>query len=222
MKENNLSEREVLDYLENNPGFLENNEPLLNSIINNRPKDGTISLAQKQIQILHERNTEMRKKIALLVKRAKTNDEIFEKTRSLNLSVINSTSWSELNETLATQMIIDFDADFVAIHLKEIDTAGGLDHIHFHDKKLPCEALLGNQETKCSSLRADEMGSLFPIDQHNEAGSAALLKMKLVRGGGFLCIGSNEPTMFSQEIDTMFVRYMADVLACVINRLIEQ
>ena len=221
MKENNLSEREVLDYLESNPSFLENNEPLLSSIINNRPKDGTISLAQKQIQILHERNTEMRKKIALLVKRAKTNDEIFEKTRSLNLSVINSTSWSELNETLATQMIIDFDADFVAIHLKEIDTAGGLDHIHFHDKKLPCEALLGNQVTQCSSLRAEEMGSLFPIDQYNEAGSAALLKMKLVRGGGFLCIGSNEPTMFSQEIDTMFVRYMADVLACVINRLIE-
>ena len=221
MKENNLSEREVLDYLESNPGFLENNEPLLNSIINNRPKDGTISLAQKQIQILHERNTEMRKKIALLVKRAKTNDEIFEKTRSLNLSVINSTSWSELNETLATQMIIDFDADFVAIHLKEIDTTDGLDHIHFHDKKLPCEALLGNQTTQCSSLRAEEMGSLFPIDQYDEAGSAVLLKMKLIKGGGFLCIGSNEPTMFSQEIDTMFVRYMADVLACVINRLIE-
>ena len=71
MKENNLSEREVLDYLESNPGFLENNEPLLNSIINNRPEDGTISLAQKQIQILHERNTEMRKIIALLVKRTR-------------------------------------------------------------------------------------------------------------------------------------------------------
>ena len=219
MKENGLSEREVLDYLENNPGFLENNEPLLNSMINNRPKDGTISLAQKQIQILHERNTEMRKKIASLVKRAKTNDEIFEKTRSLNLSVITSTSWTELNETLATQMIIDFDADFVSIHLKEIDTINELDHIHFHDKKLPCEALLSNQETQCSSLRAEEMGSLFPIDQYNEAGSAVLLKMKLVRGGGLLCIGSSEPTMFSQEIDTMFVRYMADVLASVINRL---
>ena len=48
-----------------------------------------------------------------------------------------------------------------------------------------------------------------------------LLKMKLVKGGGLLCIGSKEPTMFSQEIDTMFVRYMADVLACVIDRLIE-
>ena len=221
MKENGLSESEVLDYLEHNPGFLENNEPLLNSIINNCPKDGTISLAQKQIQVLHERNAEMRKKIAFLVKRAKTNDEIFEKTRSLNLSVINSTSWTELNETLATQMIIDFDADFVSIHLKEIDIINELDHIHFHDKKLPCESLLGNQVTQCSSLREEEMGSLFPIDQYNEAGSAVLLKMKLVRGGGLLCIGSNELTMFSQEIDTMFVRYMADVLACVINRLIE-
>ena len=221
MKENGLSEKEILDYLESNPGFLEKNEPLLNSIINNRPKDGTVSLAQKQIQILHGRNTEMRKKIALLVRRAKTNDEIFEKTRSLNLSLINSTSWNELNETLATQMIIDFDADFVSIHLKEIDVVNGLDHIHFHDKKLPCEALLGNQATKCSSLREEEMGSLFPVDQYNEAGSAVLLNMKLVRGGGLLCIGSNEPTMFSKEIDTMFVGYMSDVLVSVINRLTE-
>ena len=65
------------------------------------------------------------------------------------------------------------------------------------------------------------MGSLFPIDQYNEAGSAVLLEMKLVRGVGLLCIGSNEPNMFSQEIDTMFVRYMADVLTCVIKRLID-
>ena len=117
-------------------------------------------------------------------------------------------------------MIIDFDADFVSIHLKEIDTYE-LDHIHFHDKKLPCEALLGNQETQCSSLRAEEMGSLFPIDQYNEAGSAVLLKMKLVRGGGSFASAVMNLRMFSQEIDTMFVRYMADVLACVINRLIE-
>ncbi len=221
MKENGLSENEVLKYLESNPGFLEKNEPALNAIINNRPKDGTISLAQKQIQILHERNSEMRKKIASLVRRAKTNDEIFERTRSLNLSVINSTSWSELNETLATQMIIDFDADFVSIHLKEADIVSGLDHIHFHEKKLPCETLLGNRATQCSSLRDEEMASLFPIDQYNDAGSAVLLKMKLVRGGGLLSIGSKETKMFSQEIDTMFVRYMADVLASVINRLIE-
>ena len=118
-------------------------------------------------------------------------------------------------------MIIDFDADFVSIHLKEIDAINGLDHIHFDDKKLPCEALLGDQATQCSSLREEEMGSLFPIDQYNEAGSAVLLKMKLLRGGGLLCIGSNDPTMFSQEIDTMFVRYMADVLASVINRFTE-
>ena len=163
----------------------------------------------------------MRKKIASLVRRAKTNDEIFERTRSLNLSVINSTGWSELNETLATQMIIDFDADFVSIHLKETDIINGLDHIHFHEKKLPCEALLGNRATQCSSLRDEEMASLFAIDQYSDAGSAVLLKMKLVRGGGLLCIGSKEPKMFSQEIDTMFVRYMADVLASVINRLIE-
>ena len=221
MKKNGLSEQEVLDYLESNPSFLERNERTLNAIINNHPKDGTISLAQKQLEILHERNTEMRKKISLLVRRAKTNDEIFERTRSLNLSIINSKSWNELNETLATQMIIDFDADFVSIHLNEIDTINGLDHIHFHEKKLPCEALLGNRATQCSSLREEEMESLFPIAKYNEAGSAVLLQMDLVRGGGLLCIGSNEPAMFSQEIDTMFVRYMADVLSSVINSLIE-
>ena len=83
MKENNLSEREVLDYLENNPGFLENNEPLLNSIINNRPKDGTISLAQKQIQILHERNTEMREKNSFVSETSKNKRRNFRKNSLL-------------------------------------------------------------------------------------------------------------------------------------------
>ena len=161
----------------------------------------------------------MRKKIALFTETSKDKRRNFRKTRSTNLSVINSTSWSELNETLATQMIIDFDADFVSILMKEIDTIYELDHIHFHDKKLlvkHCWAINKHNAQACEQRKWD-----LCFNRSNEADICGASRNEACRGGGFLCIGSNEPTMFSQEIDTMFVRYMADVLACVINRLIE-
>ena len=60
---------------------------------------------------------------------------------------------------------------------------------------------------------------MFPMSRHSDSGSAVMLNLSLTRGLGMLCIGSRDPGRFSQNMDTLFVTYIADILAKVMNRL---
>ena len=59
----------------------------------------------------------MRRRMNELLQAARSNDEIFAKTRSLNLALLEVNNWPELNEVLATHVLVDFEADFVCAHL---------------------------------------------------------------------------------------------------------
>ena len=54
----------------------------------------------------------MRKRMNELLQAARMNDEIFAKTRSLNLALLEVDSWPELNEVLATHVLVDFEGGF--------------------------------------------------------------------------------------------------------------
>ena len=49
-----------------------------------------VSLIERQVDILRERNVTMRKRMNELLQAARVNDEIFAKTRSLNLALLGS------------------------------------------------------------------------------------------------------------------------------------
>ncbi len=57
------------------------------------------------------------------------------------------------------------------------------------------------------------------MSDHDETGSAVLLNLKVHEGTAVLCIGSRSPTRFAKNMDTLFVQYIADILAKVMNRL---
>ena len=71
----------------------------------------------------------------------------------------------------------------------------------------------------CTTLREEELQQIFPVSNHGESGSAVLLPMQLSAGEGVLCIGSRDPQRFSNDMDTLFVTYIADVLSKVLTHL---
>ena len=178
-----------------------------------------VSLIERQIDILRERNVTMRKRMNELLQAARVNDEIFAKTRSLNLALLEVNSWPELNEVLATHVLVDFEADFVCAHLCGADLALALDHIQHHMQQMPLEHLHSKTSALCISLRREELTQMFPLSDHNDSGSAAILNLALLNGTGALCIGSRDTGRFAKDMDTLFVTYIADIVAKVMNRL---
>ena len=52
------------------------------------------------------------------------------------------------------------------------------------------------------------------MSEHDKTGSAVILKIKGTGGQWVLCIGERRsPTRFAKNMDTLFVQYIADILA---------
>lgn len=212
-----LDERAIIDYLRAHPDFFSHHKSLLTELNLPHASGRTVSLVEHQVAIMRERNVDMRRRMNELLEAARLNDAIFAKTRSLTLALLDAKSLQELNEVLATYVLVDFEADFVCCHVHGF--AHSLDHICNHTEDFPFAHLLNGDSAVCTTLRKEELEQIFPASNHGDTGSAVLLPMRLTAGDGALCIGSRDPHHFSNDMDTLFVTYIADVLSKVLTHL---
>lgn len=212
-----VSEEQVIIYLRNHPDFFEQHGHLLSELHLRHDSGGAVSLVERQVAILRERNMVMRRRMNELMQTAKYNDELFAKTRTLTLELLRVDSWHELNEVLATYVLTDFHADFVCCHLAGTDV--NLDHIKSHSGSLPHERFVRGNYPVCSALRVEELTALFPTVAHDGQGSAVLAPLTAEGPDGCLAIGSRDPQSFTPDMDTLFVTYIAEVLSRVVERL---
>ena len=212
-----LTDEDIIAYLRGDSEFFRRNAGLLSEL--NLPHDsGTaVSLIERQVAILRERNMNMRRRMNELVNTAKDNDELFSKTRTLTLELLHVHAWHHLNEVFATYLLADFHADFVCCHLLNQPVA--MDHIVNHEHDLPHERYITGSRPVCTALGADELNKLFPIQSHEGTGSAVLAPLAFGTGTGCLAIGSRDPGHFTSDMDTLFVTYISEVVARVIQRL---
>ena len=218
-----LPEDEVVEYLREHPDFFISHQSLLTDLNLPHTSGRTISLVERQVEILRERNMEMRRQLNDLLQRARDNDTLFTKTRTLTLSLLDAANLQELNEVLATHVLVDFDADFVCCHLAGASNGGALDHFRWHNQSEEISAgfshLFSGKTSVCTSLRSHELANIFPNSTTDESGSAVLLTLETQPCEGILAIGSRDPGRFSNDMDTLFVTYIADILSKSINRL---
>jgi len=213
----NLNDELVIDYLRADKGFFQRHPNILSELDLPHESGKAVSLIERQVAILRERNMQMRRRMNELLQAAKDNDELFAKTRTLTLELLNVESWQELNEVLATYVLADFQADFVCCHLANQQIF--LDHLQSHDSALPHESLVSGTRPMCTILREEELVALFPIQQHDAQGSAVIAPLFWEGGSGCLAIGSRDAARFSSDMDTLFVTYIGDVLSRVCERL---
>ncbi|MEZ5559283.1 MAG: DUF484 family protein [Pseudomonadales bacterium] len=216
-----VTEEQVIIYLRNHPDFFQQHSHLLSDLRLPHESGSAISLVERQVAILRERNMTMRRRMNEMMQTAKDNDALFSKTRTLTLELLYVNSWHELNEVLATYVLTDFNADFVCCHLQApgLAPALALDHLRAHQGPLPTDALVPGRYPLCLVLRADELARLFPGESLSDTGSAVLAPLALESSSGCLVVGSRDPQRFTPDMDTLFVTYIAEVLTRVVQRL---
>ena len=216
-----ISTTDVVAYLRDHPDFFNNQKTLLAELNLPHESGKTISLVERQVNILRDRNMDMRRRMNELLQTARVNDDLFTKTRSLTLALVEAGSMQDLNELLATHVLVDFEADFVACHLvhDKVTDVGPLDHFNFHDVTPAFADLISNETATCTPLRENELAAIFPSSTHEGPGSAVLLPLNSTVSA-ILAIGSRDGARFSQSMDTLFVAYIADILAAILPRVL--
>ncbi len=157
------SEDEVARYLRNHPGFFLKHEDLLADITLSHDSGKAVSLLERQVSILRDRNMEMRTRLNGLLENAQHNDILFEKTKSLILSILEARRADEMADTFCRTLTENFDVDAASLivfgnpgvsntrlRVTSPDEAGK--HIG---------SLLRNNKAICGVLRENENHFLF-------------------------------------------------------------
>ena len=207
----------IIAYLLDHPDFFAEHDDLLVSMRVPHQRGDTVSLVERQLKLLRERNIEMRHRLSQLMDVARDNDRLFDKTRRLNLALMDAGSLEEIVIAVEDSLRQDFQVPFVSLILFSDNAMPVGRWVSSAEAQKAIGGLIGDK-TVCGALREHELNFLFGADQGKEVGSTAIVTLNHLGLHGVLAIGSRDPQHYKSSVGTLFLNYIADVLSRLLPR----
>jgi uncharacterized protein len=211
-------EESIAAYLQHNPDFFERHQALLARLRLPHVRGGsTISLVERQIEVLREKHASLEGKLADLVQVARGNDAIAEKLHRFTRRLLGASSRAEAIARIETSLREDFDA-FHAILVLIGESADSTEQrfvrsIRADDPNLKSfETLFASGKPRCGQARDSQREFLFGSDA-NDIGSIALVPLGERGSVGLLAIGSTDRDRFHPGMSTEFLARMGELIA---------
>src|SRR6202041_2902189 len=129
IKQDVLNDTSVGDYLLTYPDFFERNPQLLPKLPLAHVRDvaATVSLVERQVEVLRERNQSLERKLKELVDVARANDALADRIHRLSQRLIKAHNLLEAINAVETSLREDFDAmqSVFVVFLEEARPSGG-------------------------------------------------------------------------------------------------
>jgi hypothetical protein len=218
-----VSEESIAEYLASHPDFFERHLTLLSGLrLPHRTTGGAISLVERQVDVLRQRNIALETKLRELVEVARTNDRLGGRIHSLALLLMRSRSREEVIDILDEQLREGFSVDQAALVL--FDSVPGLVQghsqfvrvVHREDPAIgPFKSFLQNSSPRCTRVRDAQREFLFGPGA--EIQSMALVPLGPRSEFGFLAIGSRDPDHFQPSKSIDFLARLGELTACALS-----
>jgi uncharacterized protein YigA (DUF484 family) len=208
----------VAAYLQAHPDFFNQRDELLLSLRIPHQRGDTISLVERQLELLRGRNIEMRHRLSQLMDVARDNDRLFEKTRRLNLALMDATSLDELVIAVEDSLRQDFQVPFVSLVLFGDNPMPVGRWVNSAEAQRALGGLLTEGKAVSGSLREHELDFLFGEEQRKQIGSTAVVALNHLGLHGVLAIASRDPQHYKSSVGSLFLGYVAEVLGRMLPR----
>ncbi|HKZ74520.1 MAG TPA: DUF484 family protein [Steroidobacteraceae bacterium] len=216
-------EESVARYLQHNPDFFERHQPLLARLrLPHARSNSTISLVERQVEVLREKHAAIEQKLADFVKVARANDSVADKIHRLTRRLLQVHTREDSIAAVEASLREDFDAfNSVLVLIGPAHEAAGQRFrrvVAADDPALKSfESLFASGRPRCGQVRDTQREFLFGTEAA-DIGSVAL--MPLGRNGtlGLLALGSADRDRFHPGMSTEFLARMADLISDALGR----
>jgi uncharacterized protein YigA (DUF484 family) len=222
-----LAETQVVEYLQHNPDFFEHNASLLAKL--RLPHDrgpATVSLVERQVHVLREKNLALESKLREFVDVARGNDALSIKIHRFACRLIRARGAAQIIEVLESSLRDDFGASewlWVATH-KEHSQLARIDSRHLRnvdrasaDLKM-FDTFFESARPRCGQIRDTQRDYLFGVGTV-EIGSVALVPLGPKSSYGFLAIGSPDAERFHPTMSTDYLAQIGELVSAAVEEL---
>ena len=214
------SAEQVAAYLKAHKDFFVDHESLLADITIPHETGKAVSLVERQVVVLRERNLELRERLTRLLDVARENDMLFEKMRGLILALLETKTVPALAAALERELRLRFGSEYVSFLLFDVSgSTGAAQSIPLLAAQEKIPSLVKGRQAIAGQLRKDELQFLFG-HEGEQVRSCAVVPVQHERPLGLLAIGSSNSDHFKSSMDTLFISFIGDVLARVLLPLL--
>tara|TARA_B100001939_G_scaffold213813_1_gene183971 strand:- start:121 stop:753 length:633 start_codon:yes stop_codon:yes gene_type:complete len=200
----NLDPKAVEAFLRAHPNFLQDRPGLLAVLNLPHGGEGAVSLVERQVSVLRERNIASRQKLAELSDISRENDRLLDATRNTILALLAGENRADLSRIWLDQVTGTFKAEMGALVWLDRSSDSA-------EEALITDKLVRQSSGFSGVLRPEEMQAVFGTAATE--GSAALVA---IRSGedhiGVLGVGSHDTQRYRPEDGTLFLDYLAEVI----------
>jgi uncharacterized protein len=227
VKQEGFNDGSVTDYLQTYPDFFERNSALLAKLRLPHMRDAgaTVSLVERQVEVLRERNQSLERKLKELVDVARANDALADRIHRLSQRLIRAHTLLETITAIETSLREDFDAmhSVLVLFLEEarpLEAQAGR-FLHTDDPSSAdiktFESLLQSGKPRCGQVRDAQRDYLFGKDSI-EIGSVALTPLGPKGELGILAIGASDMERFHPAMSTEFLSRIGELVTYALMR----
>ena len=218
---------QIAEYLQDHLDFFEQHPGLVRELKLPTDSGDAISLVEFQIRRLRDHIRQLEKENDHMIETARINSVLFEKTRSLVLSLLDARDLADLAIVLDEKLANGFDIPVVRLLLSDqFNIFDGLSLIQAVEAESLEEGgklaqTVSDKAPSIGRLTRDRRTALFGEDADTIESSATLA---LVRGHtyGLLALGHPDPTHFQSNQDTLFLDHIGEALALILPRLLDK
>ncbi|KVA14832.1 DUF484 family protein [Burkholderia ubonensis] len=238
-----MNDREVADYLLANPEFFAQHAELLATIrLANPHGKAAISLQERQMEMLRDKNKHLERRLAELVRYGHENDGLSAKFSRWTARVIAERDPYALPRTIADGLAAVFDVPQTALRVWDVaDTYAQADFARQVGEEVRlftnglatpyCGANTGFEAAQwlapavAAPANATDGGDTAPAGD-GAAASVALLALRAPQAGadapafGLLVLGSPDPRRFHEGMATDFLAQIATLASAALTRLL--
>lgn len=214
-----LTVQQVKDYLAEHTDFFVEQPDALDALQLGRSPEGTISLAQRQVERLQQKNQQLHEQLSTLIENARQNTALQARIHQLCLRLMDAPSFGALLPMLMTELKQEFNADEVALRwfyagdsapsLPETDENIVQQHADADDLRI-FDKLLSKQQAVCGRLTREQNALLFP-QKEDKVKSVACLPLGHDPCAGILAIASYDEDRFHADMSTDYLQFLGEV-----------
>ena len=198
--------------------FLEHPELLMELDIPHSEGEGSISLIERQVSVLRERNEAEQQQLYSLVQTARDNERVAERLHRIAVEILGFENLDDVLDTVS-QLIKDlFNVEYVSFRI----TNGTGERAEMVDARLPAFADLYHRVVAGHSVCDNQLAlasKAFLFGDDTEVKSVVLVPLGGSRPCGVLALGSLQDDRFTSEHGTFYLDRLGELLGAAIQRL---
>ena len=215
-----MSEDEVVTYLEQHPDLLLKHEYLLEKMqVPHATGSGMVSLIERQVELLREKNSQQEERLLALINNARANEALSDKLHRYSLQLSATRGTEELLQSAIENLQQQFEIDAVSVHIKPEYQTDDLKASSLSEKTyLAVMDTLGGDSCSCHNGLDDELLNSLFADKAPSIKSCALVALDAPHRIGLIALGSSEQDRFSPQMGTLILSRLGEQLTATLQR----